>query len=226
MKVRALLLAVLLSAVTCLFSCGKPNIVGSNLVMQAREDFEELDSASVVMTNTDTDKAEQIFTFKYSSDGVLSYTDWKLVDGVESNEYNNGEINVYLRDGKYYQYKSGDEKFISFNRTKKHQKTQDQMITYIPTAITDARMKSDSEKDEITHIYDVEKVNPTVPEGAKATGFAVKFIFDKKGDLEYFTETTIYELDGKEKRLEYKTEITKRNKVDKIENIVENKENA
>lgn len=220
MRIKALLLAVFVSITVCLCSCGKPDIVGTNLVMQAREDYEKLDSASVVMTNVDTEKAEQIFTFKYSSDDVLTYTDWKLVDGVESNEYNDGKVNVYLRDGKYYQYSSGDDKFLKYTRKRMHKKTQDQMITYIPSAITDAKMETVDGKDEVTHIYDVEKVSPTVPEGAKATGFAVRFIFDKNGKLEYFTETTIYEKDGKEKRVSYKTEITEKNSVGNIDNII------
>ena len=71
--------------------------------MQARENFEKLDSAQIVMTNTDTDKVEQTFTFKYD-DGVLIYKDWKLVDGKENIEFNNGEVNVYYQNEKYYQY--------------------------------------------------------------------------------------------------------------------------
>ncbi len=203
----------------CFSGCGNPDIVGDNLVMQAREDFEQLDSAQVVMTNTDTDKVEQIFTYRYD-DGVLIYKDWKLIDGKESVEFNDGEQNVYLQDGKYYQYKQGDDKFIKYTRTKKHKKTQDLMLTYIPSAITDAKMERVDGKDEVTHIYDISKVNPTVPDGAEATGFAVRFVFDKNGKLDYFTETTLYKKDGKELRLAYKTEIKDKNSVDKIENII------
>lgn len=224
MRTKGSLLAVLICLTLCLFGCGKPDIVGDNLVMQAREDFEQLDSASIVMTNLDTDKAEQIFTFKYSSDNVLTYTDWKLIDGVQSNEYNDGEVNVYFRDGKYYQYHKGDDKFVKYTRTQRHKKTQDQMITYIPSAITEAKMKKVDGKDELTHIYDVNKVNPAVPDGAKATGFAVRFVFDKNGKLEYFTETTICEKDGKETRFAYKTEIKDKNKVGEIENIISKQE--
>ena len=219
MRVRALVLAVILCAAMCFSGCGKPDVVGGNLVMQAREDFEALDSAKITMTNTDTDKTEQVFTFSYSDSGVLTYTDWKLVNGVESNEYNNGEVNVYLRDGKYYEYKKGEDKFVKYTRTNMHKKTQAQMITYIPAAITDAKMESTDDGEEITHIYDVEKVNPVVPDGAKATGFAVRFFF-RNDKLEYFTETTIYELDGKETRIAYKTEITDKNSVGGIENII------
>ena len=220
MKNKALALILCICVLLGFAGCGKPDIVGGNLVMQAREDYEKLDSAQVIMTNTETDKVEHTFTFKYSSDGVLTYKDWKLVGETESIEFNNGETNVYFQNGKYYQYNDGDEKFVKYTRKNKHKKTQDAMLTYIPSAITDAKMEKVDGKDEVTHIYDVSKVNPTVPDGAEATGFAVRFIFDKNGKLEYFTETTIYELDGKEKRVAYKTEITDKNSVDKIENII------
>lgn len=224
MKTRALALVMCLCIFVSLAACGKPDIIGNNLVMQAREDYEKLDSAQVVMTDTETGETVQTFTFKYSSKGVLTYKDWKLVDGEEVIEYNDGETNVYFKDGKYYQYGSGDKKFLKYTRTRPHKKAQDIMLTYIPSAITGARMQHVGDKDEVTHIYDVSKVSPAVPEGAQATGFAVQYVFRKSGELEYFTETTIYELDGKESRVEYKTEITQKNAVDEIENIINEQE--
>ena len=220
MKTKALALLVCVCVMLGLAGCGKPDIVGDHLVMQAREDYEKLDSAQVVMTNSETDKVEYTFTFKYSSDGVLTYKEWKLISEEESMEYNNGKTNVFYQNGKYYQYNEGDEKFEKYTRSNKPKKARDTMITYIPSAITDAKMEKVDGKDEVTHVYDVEKVNPTVPDGAKATGFAVRFVFDKKGKLEYFTETTIYEKDGKEKRIAYKTEIKDKNSVGEIENII------
>ncbi|MBQ3937082.1 MAG: hypothetical protein II722_08500 [Ruminococcus sp.] len=220
MKTRAFALILCICMLACLSGCGKPDIVGDNLVMQAREDFEKLDSAQIVMTNTDTDKVEQTFTFKYE-DGVLVYKDWKLVDGKENIEYNNGEVNVYYQNEKYYQYTKGDDKFLKFTRTNTHKKTQDTMLTYIPSAITDAKMEKVDDKEEITHVYDVSKVNPTVPKDTEATGFAVRFVFDEDDKLEYFTETTLYKTkDGTEHRLAYKTEIKDKNSVGEIENII------
>lgn len=220
MKTRALALILCICMLACLSGCGKPDIVGDNLVMQAREDFEKLDSAQIVMTNTDTDKVEQTFTFKYE-DGVLVYKDWKLVDGKENIEYNDGEVNVYYQNEKYYQYTKGDDKFLKFTRTNTHKKTQDTMLTYIPSAITDAKMEKVGGKEEITHVYDVSKVNPTVPKDTEVTGFAVRFVFDEDDKLEYFTETTLYKTkDGTEHRLAYKTEIKDKNSVGEIENII------
>ena len=220
MKNKLMALLVSIVVMLCFAGCGKPDIVGDNLVMQAREDYEKLDSAQVVMTNTDTEKVEQTFTFKYSSDGVLTYKEFTVSGDEERIEFNNGKINVYYQGGKYYQYNEGDEKFVKYTRSKKPKKARDTMITYIPSAITDARMEKVDGKDEVTHIYDVSKVNPTVPEGAEATGFAVRFLFDKSGKLEYFTETTIYEKDGRETRVAYKTEIKDKNSVGEIENII------
>jgi hypothetical protein len=224
MKNKVLALVMCLCIFVSLTACGRPDIIGDNLVMQAREDYEQLDSAQVEMTNTETGKVEQTFTFKYSSDGVLTYKDWKLVDGEENIEFNNGETNVYLKGGKYYQYNQSDEKFVKYTRTRTHKKTRYAMLTYIPSAITDARMQHVDDKNEVTHIYDVSKVNPSVPQGAKATGFAVRFVFKKSGELENFTETTIYELDGKETRVAYKTEIKQKNSVGEIENIITQQE--
>ena len=43
MKTRALALILCICMLACLSGCGKPDIVGDNLVMQAREDFEKLE---------------------------------------------------------------------------------------------------------------------------------------------------------------------------------------
>lgn len=220
MKTKALAIMLCVSVLMSAAGCGGPDIVGNNFVMQAREDYEELDSAQIVMTNVDTGKVEQTFTFSYSKSGVLTYKDWKLVDGQESIEFNDGEVNVYYMDGKYYQYNKGEDKFERYTRKNKHKKTKDDMITYIPSAITDAKMQRKKDEEEIIHIYDVSEVNPTVPQGAQAMGFAVKFVFKKSGKLDYFTETTLYELDGKQQRITYKTEITQQNKVGEIANIM------
>ena len=66
MKNKALALVMCLCIFVSLAACGRPDIIGDNLVMQAREDYEKLDSAQVEMTNTETGKVEQTFTFKYS----------------------------------------------------------------------------------------------------------------------------------------------------------------
>ena len=220
MKIKSLILSLVM-CVTAVGAagCGNPDIVGDNLIMQARENYENLDSAKIIMTNVDTGKNEQIFTFKYEG-STLTYSDWQLVDGVESSEYNNGEVDIVSRGDSTTRREKGESGFKSYTRSKKHIKTRDDMITYIPTAVTDAKMTRQNGKREITHIYDVEKVKPTVPEGT-ATGFAVRYLFDKDGKLEYFTETTIYEVDGTEKRIGYKTEITQKNKITKVENIIE-----
>jgi len=96
---------------------------------------------------------------------------------------------------------------------------RDDMITYIPSAVTDAKMLHKDDKIEITHVYNVETVKPAVPEGAQATGFAVRYLFDSDGKLESFTESTIYELDGQEHRVVYRTEITEKNSVEKVQEI-------
>ncbi|MBO5575657.1 MAG: hypothetical protein J5956_05090 [Ruminococcus sp.] len=220
MRIRAALTAAVmcLGAVIGTASCGRPDIVGDNLIMQAREDFEALDSAKVIMTNTDTDKQEQVFTFKYEGD-TLVYSDVRNVDDKISSEYNNGEVNIYYQGEKYYQYEPGDEKFKKYTRSDKHKKAQDDMITYIPSAVTDAKMLNKDDKIEITHVYNVETVKPAVPEGAQATGFAVRYLFDSDGKLESFTESTIYELEGQEHRVVYRTEITEKNSVEKVQEI-------
>ena len=61
MKTRALALVMCLCIFVALAACGKPDIIGNNLVMQAREDYEKLDSAQVVMTDTETGETVQTF---------------------------------------------------------------------------------------------------------------------------------------------------------------------
>ncbi len=225
MRAKALVLGAVLffCTVTGFTGCGNPDIVGNNLVMQAREEYNGLDSARVVMTNVDTGKEEKVFTFMYSGD-TLVYSDWKLVDGRENSEYNDGKINAYHHGDKFYEYKDGDKNFKKYTRSDKHQMTSEDMITYIPSAITDAKMTVNGDERELTHVYDVKKVNPSAPEEGEVTDFAVRYVFDKDGKLKYFTETTIYKVDGKEKRCGYKTVIQDKNNIKEVKNIAGGKE--
>ena len=84
-------------------------------------------------------------------------------------------------------------------------------------------MTVNGDEREVTHVYDVEKVKPTAPEEGGGTDFAVRYVFDKDGKLKYFTETTIYKADGKEKRCGYKTVIEDKNSIKEITNIASSK---
>ena len=48
MKNKALALVMCLCIFVSLAACGRPDIIGDNLVMQAREDYEKLDSRSSI----------------------------------------------------------------------------------------------------------------------------------------------------------------------------------
>ena len=68
----------------------------------------------------------------------------------------------------------------------------------------------------LTYVYDVSKLGKGAEEiGTK--GFSTTYFFDKDGELEYFTESTV----TKNAQYNYRVDITERNSVDKIENNVE-----
>ena len=88
-------------AAIVLASCGEvPDVEGGELIKKAREAYSSLESARVIMTNTETGEQEQEFVFKYDEKGILTYSYKGKSDKTSYAQYNNGLESFTDENGK------------------------------------------------------------------------------------------------------------------------------
>ncbi|MBR1765023.1 MAG: hypothetical protein IJ746_06465 [Ruminococcus sp.] len=203
----------------CMTACmGAKDAEGAELIKQARSDYKSLDSARVLMTNTETGEVEQEFAFKYDEKDILMFSYKGKSEKSEYAQYNNG-VECYTYDNGELSYAhKGDEGFVLYTRAATHPQADEGLILYSPAAISDSKVTEEDGVTHISHIYDVKKIKAQAESGT-VTAFRTDYYF-KGEELLYFTETTETDEDGTHRVHSYKVEITERNAVKKIENTV------
>ena len=213
-------LSVGLAAALMLGGCGKAeDKAGGLLIKQAREEYTSLDSARVVMTDMATGEEEQSFTFKYDEKDTLVFSYYGKSDNSEYAQFNNGLECFTYENGEVKHSVKGDNDFVRYTRKMSHPQADKGLLIYDPQYITSAKEETVDGGIKVTHVYDAQKIGAEVENG-EVTGFTAEYFFDDDGGLEYFTETTTSECDGKEEIYAYKVDITEKNSVDKVENTV------
>lgn len=212
--------AAMLSAMLLLSGCGEAeDKAGGELIKRAREEYTSLESARVVMTDMETGEEEQSFTFKYDEKGTLVFSYYGKSDKTEYAQYNNG-VECFTYDNGETDYSiKGDDDFVRYTRKMPHPQADAGLLIYTPQNITSAKEENVEGGIKVTHEYDVKLIGAQVEEG-EVTGFTAEYFFDEDGSLEYFTETTEAQVDGKTEVYAYKIEITEKNSVGTVENTV------
>lgn len=222
MSLRKIILAAVSAAVCLCSACGQAqDKLGGELVKAAREKYAALDSAKVIMTNTETGEIEQTFTFKYDEKDVLMYSYYGKNGDVEYAQYNNGAECFTYDNGEYTHLVKGQSGFSQYTRELTHPQADEGLLIYDPeNIISDEQTAQEDGTTVYTYVYDTEKIGASVDEG-QVTGFSVQYCFDENDELMYFTEVTEAQADGEDKVYSYKVEITQQNSVDKVENTTE-----
>lgn len=203
-----------------LTSCSlNPRVDGDELIKKAREEYKALDSAKVIMTNTETGEIEQTFTFKYDEKDILMYSYEGKSEDSEYAQFNNGAESFSYENGEYSHVQKGDKNFNLYTRDASHPQADEGLILFVPAAVTSAEVTEEDGVTHIVHIYDAEKIGADAESG-EVTGFSAEYFF-RGEELLYFIETTEAKENGDNKRYSYKVEITEKNSVDKVENTVE-----
>lgn len=203
-----------------LTSCSlNPSVDGDELIKKVREEYKALDSAKVIMTNTETGDIEQTFTFKYDEKDILMYSYEGKSENSEYAQFNNGAESFSYENGEYSHVQKGDKNFNLYTRDATHPQADEGLILFAPAAVTSAEVTEENGVTHIVHIYDAEKIGADAESG-EVTGFSAEYFF-RGEELLYFIETTEAKENGESKRYSYKVEITEKNSVDKVENTVE-----
>ncbi|MBR1422349.1 MAG: hypothetical protein IJ571_02745 [Ruminococcus sp.] len=216
---RRSLMPVLIAAVMSLgllTGCGEvKDAEGADLILNARKEYAELDSAKVIMANLSTGEVDQEFTFKYDEKDVCVFSYYgKNGDDVYA-QFNNGVEDMKYENGKYTHAVRGDRTFNQYTRSAKHPQADEGLLVYTPQAVKKAEKTEQDGEISVKYEYDLAKLGAEI-EGIEATGFETEYRFTKEGDLLWFTETTL----SKDETYSYKIEITERNSVEKVVNTV------
>ncbi|MCR5815814.1 MAG: hypothetical protein K6F91_02905 [Ruminococcus sp.] len=220
MKKLRLLFPLLLFVLFMFGGCMEaPDVEGGDKIKKAREAYASLDSARVVMTNTETGECEQEFIFKYDEKGMLSYSYVGKSEKSSYKQFNNGYESYTEENGKVTHLVRGDNDFAAYSKDAKHPQADMGLIIYQPASVKEASVTEDGDTTHIHHDYDLDKIKPELEEG-EATAFYADYYF--KGDeLLYFTETTEAKVDGEGKTYAYKIEIKDKNSVERVENPID-----
>lgn len=207
-------------AVVCLSGCGAAeDKAGGTLVRRAREEYVGLDSARVIMTDMETGEEEQCFTFKYDEKDTLIFSYYGKSENSEYAQFNNGLECFTYDNGEMVHSTKGEPDFVRYTRTMTHPQADVGLLIYTPQNIISASEDSVDGGIRVTHVYDAEQIGAQTEEG-EVTGFTAEYFFDEDGELEYFTETTEAQVDGRTEVYAYKIEITEKNCVGTVENTV------
>ena len=103
-----------ISAMLMLCSCmgSVKDAEGGELIKKARSAYKELNSARVLMTNTDSGEVEQEFTFKYDEKDILTFSYKGKSEKNEYAQYNNGAELFTYENGELSYIQRGEEGFV------------------------------------------------------------------------------------------------------------------
>ncbi len=222
MKIKEIiLLYIVVIMVSVVFAgCGAKDVAGSELVKKAREEYTKLDSAKVIMTNTETNEIEQTFVFKYDEKDVLTFAYEGKYQDESYAQYNNGYECYTSENGKYTFTQRGDRDFQAYDRDSTHPQANEGLIIFSANAVEESSVSEENGITCVEHKYDPEKIGAASDEGS-VSDFIARFYFDENKQLLYFTEQTVIDSKGEKIIHSYKVEITEKNAIQDIENPVE-----
>ena len=197
-------------------------IEGQDLIASAQKAYKALDSARLVITDADTGKVQQQFTFCYD-DKVLHYLFESTSGGKVYYEYNNGKNVQIQKSGKVKTYKWPNSNFKKYKRSGTHPNADTGIFFFEPKYISDIKVDKTDGNTEVFYSYDIKKLAKkmtTKTTDGKMTVFETKFIFDKNGNFQKLLETSSFDNDGEKISHTYSVEITDRNEIKEIVNPI------
>ena len=207
---KKIVMFILAIATILMCSCGKdPAVAGDSLIKNARAEYKSLESAKVIMTNTDTNEIEQTFEFKYDEKGFLTYS-YEGINGEDVYaQYNNSMESYTYENGKFEYLQKGDKDFAVYSRDVTHPQADEGLILFMPKAVANAEVTEENGVTHVHHEYNADKLGAD-----NVTEFYVDYYFEADGKLLYFVEVSVMD----SQRHSYKVEITEQNLVDKVTN--------
>ncbi len=220
-KILLVFIAIIIPFV--LSSCGKKqeDAPGAELIKSAKEAYESLDSARLVIKDCDSGEVKQEFVFRYEGD-VLTYSFKSVSASGVYYEYNDGKSLQIENNGEVKTYKWPSGNFKKYKRSKTHPNASGGIFFYEPSCISKVSVNPSGNGTMVDYEYNVDSLSKkmqTFTSEGKMTAFETRYVFDGDGNFSMLYEISTFG----EAVHTYSVEILDRNAVDKVENpIVDN----
>lgn len=219
--VAAIITAI--TAVTSVTACSADysHIDGYSDVENARKLYASLYSAELTVTDKGTGMVTQELTFCYDQNDTLSYSYFGTDGNTKYYEYHNGSEYNYYSDGEWHTLVSGDQNYVSYNRTNKMSMTDEGMIFIKPDSVTSSEVKETTDGKTITMQYDVSKLNSSMSSQLGLVGdldsFSVVYNLDKDGYCTSMEQIGTATKDGVQSKVDFFMTVTHMNDVASVE---------
>lgn len=212
-----------ITAVTAVTACSADysHIDGYNDIDNARKLYASLYSAELTVTDKETGAVTQELTFCYNQDDSLSYSYYGTDGNTKYYEYHNGSEYNYYSDGEWHTLVSGDQNYVSYNRTNRMSMTTEGMIFIKPESVTGSEVKQTADGKIITMQYDVSKLNSSMASQLGLVGdldsFSVVYTLDKDGYCVTMEQIGAATKDGVQSKVDYLMEVSHMNDIASVE---------
>ena len=217
---RRLILPILLLMCIILSSCqSRDPFVGEKMIKALRSEAAEYTSARYLLVNVDTEKLEQVFTYRYNDDGTQSYLYETEADEYYA-EYSDGKTLLRGSMTSYEEVPQGVDEFAVYTKKESHPYSDGQLLFYVESAISSAEQTADADGNAVyIYYYDTEKFNKMM--GGSLTEFVTSYAFDWDGNFVYFRQHNVSS-DGQS--FTYEITMQDVNAIDTVENPFDSKE--
>ncbi len=194
-----------------LVSCGAKQ-PGTDSILKARDNFSKLDSATLTIQdkvrNEEGDGEPKTFQFKYTNDGVLTYSLLSTLGGEPYREYHDGSVlHIYI-DGEWREYREGDEGYQTYTRDNLYLYANPQTFFHEDKAIVEAKTEATDDGYHMAYRYDVDKLNQAVEEElGRFVEFTTDFELDNNYNIKRFQEVSVVELNEDGERNTYQNDF-------------------
>ncbi len=185
------------------------------LIESAREEYEQLNSGSVRITNTETGELERTFIFMLDNDNVMHFSYCgENGDSFES-QYYDGEQFIIRSQGKSETITKDDKNFPKFSEKKRHPNATGMMLIYEPSSVLEVEKITQGEEILIKHKYNPSSFS-TPDEKGKLIEFDVTYHFDKNKKFTKLIEASKVSIDDETISKEYEITIDDKNELTSI----------
>ncbi len=219
------LFAFILSAAVALMlsGCGAQLPQGYDEVKQAKQLYQELDSAHITMTDNTTGTIIMDFSFYINPNNEMVLSYYGVDDGREQHAYSNGAEYFYKEhdDEKWTVIGTEDENYIYnlYNREYRYPYAQGGIFFLDAGSVESAEViASEDGPTQITYIYDTDRLNRSAVEyidGVSAfVSLETAFVIDENGYITEFSEKgTVTDADGFDRNIDMSIVVDSMNEV-------------
>jgi len=206
-------ITILIINILALTACEKKQVLGEDLIENARKSYEKLNSATVVVTDLDSGELLQTFSFNYKENGDMVYLYEGILGDEKYIEYNNAEALFTKKNGEITKQDKNSRDFKKFTKKEPHPDATGDLILFTKSYVQEAKITNTESGKVLVHKYNTSKLQKLAESVGKIEDFIVTYNFDNEGNLMNFIETTVLENDSKS----FKIEITEKNQIVSIE---------